>query len=365
MIRYNLENEKIKREFVNYLKEVEGAAEATIDCYIRAVNKYEELLNFQDFRKFNKSSAILFKKHIRDLKWRGGPISPLTLRTYFIHIHKFFKWLMLQPGYKNHIKANEISYLKPNNFEEKQASKIKIKDHPNLHYVINICQSITGEDEIAKRDKALFSFLFLTPIRVDAAISLPLGCIDEQSLVVYQDPAKKVRTKFSKYIVTRVLPFDKSLTNNVRSWIKVLKAKGFVDTDPLFPKNQTEFESELMAFKKPTKICKEFWANATPVRKILRKRAEDAGLAYYSPHQFRDGTLKHALAYVQDGIQMKCISQLFGHEHIATSMLNYGNMNKSEIIDTIDKMDFKTLPISSNERLDKIINMISELKENY
>ena len=358
----NLENEKTKREFVNYLKEVEGASETTIDSYIRAVNRYEECSNFQDFRKFNKNSAIIFKNHIRDLKWNGVPISPLTVRTYFIHVHKFFKWLMFQSGYKSHIKINDINYLKPSNFEEKQATKIRIKDHPNLEYVKKICNSITGSSEIDLRDKALISFLFLTPIRVEAAISLPLGCIDEENLTVYQDPLKKVRTKSSKFIVSMVLPFEGTLVSNIRFWLKLLRTKAFEETDPLFPKGQTEFETKAIAYKESSSISKEFWANSNPVRNMLRRRSENAGLQYYSPHKFRDGTLKHALNFVQDGIQMKCISQLFGHEHISTSMLNYGNLDNTDLVNTVNEMNFKDTPISNYQILSEIRRIFAEKK---
>jgi integrase len=215
MTRKNLANEKIKREFVNYLKEVERASETTIDSYLRAVNRYEEISKFDDFKKFSKDRAILFKKQIRGLKWQSEPILTLTIRTYFIHIYKFSKWLMYQPGYKSRIYPNDINYIRPNNIEDKQASNIKVKNHPNLVYFIKICKSINGTSEIDVNDKALIPFLFLTPIRVDAAISLSLGCINMEDLMVYQDPIKKVRTKFSENIVSMVLPIKEKITATV------------------------------------------------------------------------------------------------------------------------------------------------------
>ena len=64
-------NEKIKREFISYLREVEGATEATIDSYLRTINKFEEVNDFKDLSKFNKHSAIKYKETIRGLEWRG------------------------------------------------------------------------------------------------------------------------------------------------------------------------------------------------------------------------------------------------------------------------------------------------------
>lgn len=362
MNKKNIMNERIKREFISYLKEVEGATEATIDSYLRAINKFEVVTEFMDLSKFNKHSAIKYKEKIRGLEWRGEPISILTIRTYLIHTLKFFKWLSIQPGYKNKVNSNDVNYLKPSNSEEIQAYKPRKNKYPDLEYVISLCKSIKPETEIDLRDRALISFLFLTPIRIDAAISLPLGCVDEESLVVIQDPQKNVRTKFSKYIVSTVFPFDDYLLKNIREWIHHLREKGFSDTDPLFPNSKPEFESHIMAYKKPTEVSCEYWANSNPVRTMLRKRSESAGLPYYSPHRFRDGTLKHALAYVEDGIQMKAISQSFGHEHIATSMMNYGNLDESDLVKTIKEMNFNTRPVSNNELLNEFRKLISEKK---
>ena len=186
---------------------------------------------------------------------------------------------------------------------------------------------------------------------------------DEESLVVSQDPLKNVRTKFSKYITSVVFPFDDYLVNNIKVWIKHLKRKGFTDTDPLFPSSKVEFEENIMAFKKPNRVSNDYWSYSNSVRKLIRKRAKTAGLLYYSPHQFRDGTLKHALTYVEDGIQMKAISQSFGHEHINTSMMNYGNLDEAELVESIEKMNFKSHPISNNEMLNELRRMLSDRKK--
>ena len=115
-----------------------------------------------------------------------------------------------------------------------------------------------------------------------------------------------------------------------------------------------------MAFKKPNRVSSNYWSISNSVRNIIRKRAEAVGLPYYSPHQFRDGTLKHALAFVEDGIQMKAVSQSFGHEHITTSMMNYGNLDETELVESIEKMNFKSHPISNNEMLNEFRRMLSD-----
>ena len=362
MKKKNLKNEILKREFTSYLKEVEGATEATIDSYLRAINKYEEVTDFLDFSKFNKHTAIKFKEIIRSLERRGEPVSILTIRTYLIHTSKYFKWLSFQPGYRNKINSNDVKYLKPSNLEEIQASKPRKTKSPDLEYVIKLCKSIKIQNDIDLRDRALISFLFLVPIRIDAAISLPLGCVDETNMIVQQDPRMNVRTKFTKYIISPIFPFDEQLMKNIQGWVMHLKLKGFTETDPIFPRRKKEFQENIMAYKKQSELSKEFWANSTPVRTMLRKRSESAELTYFSPHRFRDGTLKHALAYVEDGIQMKAVSQSFGHEHITTSMMNYGNLNESELTNTIAGMNFESLPISNNEMLNELRKMISEKK---
>ena len=59
---------------------------------------------------------------------------------------------------------------------------------------------------------------------------------------------------------------------------------------------------------------------------------------------------------------MKAISQSFGHEHIATSMMNYGNLDESDLVKTIKEMNFNTRPVSNNELLNEFRKLISEKK---
>lgn len=360
MKRKNLKNEIIKREFISYLKEVKGAKEATIDSYLRAINKYEEVTDFLDFSKYTKHSAMKYKEKIRSLERRGEPVSILTIRTYLIHTFKFFKWLSFQTGYRNKINSNDINYLKPSNLEEIQAFSPRKTRYPDLEYVKRLCESIKIGNDIDQRDRALIAFIFVVPIRIDAAISLPLECIDEEKMIVHQDPRKGVRTKYSKYIISPIFPFNEILVENIKAWLKHLKQKGFSDTEPLFPLGEKEFESDILAYKKQSEVSKEYWASSTPVRIMLKKRSKAAGLPYYSPHQFRDGTLKHALAYVEDGIQMKAVSQSFGHEHITTSMMNYGNLDETELVKTVEGMNFKSHPISNTEILNELRKMFFE-----
>ena len=92
MLKSNLENEKIKRKYYDFLKESQGYSDATITAIKKSIYRYEEFTDFEDFSKFSKKKAIEFKKWIEEKKDPRSQkqISITTCYHYLRHLNNCF-----------------------------------------------------------------------------------------------------------------------------------------------------------------------------------------------------------------------------------------------------------------------------------
>lgn len=76
------------------------------------------------------------------------------------------------------------------------------------------------------------------------------------------------------------------------------------------------------------------------LNQILKARAEQAGMRYYSAHCYRHSCAYHALLCVENAVQLKAVSQQFGHKTMALLLTTYGNLSPFQQRDVIFKMNF-------------------------
>ena len=69
MIKYNPNNERVKREYYEYQKEANRKSTSTIDNIRKAIDRYEQFMDFADFKGFKKQKAVAFKKHMAQWLW--------------------------------------------------------------------------------------------------------------------------------------------------------------------------------------------------------------------------------------------------------------------------------------------------------
>jgi integrase/recombinase XerD len=153
-----------------------------------------------------------------------------------------------------------------------------------------------------------------------------------------------VKTKFSKLITTTLFTFDERLLGIVLDWVKHLKTKGFGSQDPMFPRARIDQGKDNLSFESATQVEAGYWTGAGQIRKIFKKRSQQAGLAYFPPHTFRHLAISLAFKACQNGEQIKAISQNFGHEYIPTTLSTYANYQPSRLAEIIKEMDFSGKP---------------------
>lgn len=361
MLKSNLENEKIKRKYYDFLKESQGYSDATITAVKKSIYRYEEFTDFEDFSKFNKKKAVEFKKWLEEkLDPRSQKqISITTCYNYLKSLKDFFKWLSYQPSYKSKINFMEVEFLKLPKEKARIANAQKRERYPSLEQVKQVASSIQINNEIDLRDRALISFTLLSGMRDSAITSLPLGCFDENTLQVSQDPKKGVKTKFSKTINSVLFKFNNDLLNYVLEWVKYLKEeKHFSDTDPLFPRNKVENAQGANIFVSNS-VESEFWQSVTSMRDIFKQRFTGAGIEYFSPHCLRHSAVNTAISKCRNGHEIKAVSQNFGHEDVGTTMTTYGKISDTQVNNLISGMDFSN---SNNNDADLLLKFQEFLK---
>jgi integrase len=325
----NRNNWKLIRKYLEYRFRVD---QLCIGSY-----KIEEvycryLLEWADDRPFIKAPKFLptFPEFVKSNRFdnKNSRLSPGYIKKTMATARRFFTWLVdTQTGYRS-IKYSWISTIKV-----KRLSEIpKQRDVITLEEILIISRSPVCS-LVEERIRAAAVFLFLSGMRINAFVSLPLGAVDIQSRKIYQYPNMGVRTKNSKYAITYLLPIP-DLLEIVMKWDK--KIRMILDDDgfwfaPLSPDN-----GEIDITVKEIGEHRE-----TLARKNLKAWMEKLGLKYRSPHKFRHGHIQWGLAHSKDHADYKAVSLNVMHSSIQVTDQFYSNIPDSEIENRIKSFEKK------------------------
>ena len=102
MPRTNPKNDRVKREYLIYLKDARQRSTATVDQVRHAIDRLESYTGFKDFCTFNKEQARGFKQALVATKEQrpNRPISTATAHHILQALKEFLAWLQGQPGYR-------------------------------------------------------------------------------------------------------------------------------------------------------------------------------------------------------------------------------------------------------------------------
>lgn len=288
MTKYNAKNERIKKDYYDYLRESKGRNNKTLNQVRNSIFRFEEYTKFKDFLTFRKEQAIGFKKHLAKQKTQrtDEAISKSTLLHISTNLKQFFIWLSDQKGFEK-IKLTEIDYFNLLENDIAIAKAKRFKNFPTLEQIKKVIFSIPAESEIEKRNQALIAFIILTGARDSAVASLKIKHLDTYQKLITQDPNDGVKTKFGKLIYTRFFPVGEDIEQVFIDWVKYLReVKLYGDNDPLFPRTKLahnkDFSFEAQGIE-PTA-----WKTTAQIREIFKTSFEKYGLPYFNPHSFRD-----------------------------------------------------------------------------
>jgi integrase/recombinase XerD len=351
MIPRNPKNERIKRQYSDVQKHANGKAEQTIRQIEKSIQRYEAFTGYADFGTFNQLKAKDFKA---DLARQN--LAKATILSTVTDLKRFFGWLALEPGFKKKISKNDIEFLSLSERDVRAAKAPADRAIPTLEQVLRVVANMPAETAIEKRDRALVAFIALTGARDGAVVTLRLKHFDLAQNLVIQNPGE-VKTKFSKQIISSLLPLDDGLKAIFLEWIDFLKHQElFGNDDPMFPKTAMG-QDENSCFR-AAGLNREFWADAAPLREIFKAAFEAAGLPYYSPHTFRHMIVSEMYRRKLSIAQFKAWSQSLGHEGAMTTLNSYGKISREEQIRLIGE---STMPDA--DLLNQAAQLLNSLKK--
>jgi integrase len=326
MSKANYKNEIIKRSFFKFLKDSGRFADNSVQSFESALLYWEDFTKGEDLQSFNGDKALAFRDWLKSKKKQRSEQSISLSYSYDIlrRLRKFFEWLSEQP--KSKLNKTHIGMLSLSRGDTQIATRSRLVEIPTLDEVLLVLNSISGATEVEKRDRALIALTLLTGARISAISSLSVRHFDRRRLILDQDPATGVKTKFSKHIVTKLfgLPSEKPLEYFLEWYDYLITERGFTVNDPLFPATKREQGKENVNYYSTGKVEKDHWNGSAPARKIFEKCFKGAGSQYYHPHTFRHLIVKEYLKVRLTEEEKKAISQNLGHEDVATTFGSYG-----------------------------------------
>lgn len=274
-------------EFSKYLKEERGKAENTILAYLRDIEAFEKFLASEGVVSLEQAENTHIVAYMMNMK--GDKKAKSTINRRLSSIRSYYHWLM-NTGYIDNDPTNRI---KAPRVSKKDISFLSIEEVERLLDVPD--ESIKG-----MRDQAILEILYATGIRISEAIELKLSDVNmgmgfvecngnhgRARIVPFGGPAKKAMKKY--------LELSRPALMNGRD-VKDLNG-------PLFVNVQGE------GFTR-----QGIW-------KLLRMYGEQAHLT----ERLTSQTLRNSFAVhmVRNGIDMKALQELMGHEDIMATQAYY------------------------------------------
>jgi len=351
-------NELIKRKYLEWYRGAEGMSELTIRAVEKALEKYEDCTQYEDYAYYKGKKAETFKRYLATNPGKKSEV-PLNLKSRYAvlrHVRNFFAWLSSQPGYKSKISVSDVQFLQLSKNERKQALSSSEPKYPSIEQIKAMC-SFPVNNEVDKRDRALIAFTALTGMRDRAIVTLRLGCYDPVERLVKQLPSMGVETKFRKDIYTTLLALDVDLISYFAEWYEYLRTvRKFGKDEPLFPSTEVGMISKTHRAYTAKGVSRQFWADAGSMRIIFRERAKQMGLPYFYPHSFRHFVTNMAEHYITTPEQMKALSQNLGHEHVTTTYRAYGTIDRTRVGEIVRGIDFsKTVAEKQSSEISRIV----------
>lgn len=326
MPKHNPNNERIKRQYLAYLKEAKRHSEATVDAVAKALARFEEDTKLRDFGAFHFKQAVAFKKRLaeQDSQVTGEKLSKATLHATLAHLKRFFLWLAGQPGYKSRLRYSDAEYFNLSDKDTRVATARREKTFPTMEQVRHAIAGMPAGSDVERRNRALVAFTLLTGARDSAIASMKLKHVDLAAGSVFQD-ARDVNTKFSKTFTTFFFPVGAEVRGIVADWVTYLReTKLWGNDDPLFP--ATEMVVGEGHHFEVAGLAHRHWSSAAPIRAIFRDAFQAAGLPYFNPHSLRNTLVQLGEVSCRTPEDFKAWSQNLGHEEVLTTFYSYGQV---------------------------------------
>ena len=286
-------------EFERYLSGTKKMSANTIEAYRRDIDAYTRFLTARG-KEPDQATNTDVVAYLMDLKSAGKSRSTVNRKLASLRI--FYKFLI------------STGRMTADPTEEIKAPKIARKDIDYISYEDVLALLETPDNSIkGKRDRALFEVLYATGVRVSEIIEMKLSDVN-------------LRMGFVSCSGThgraRIVPMGVPAREALQDYIEHSRNIMLKNAEPDDPNGMlfVNYLGEPMTRQ-------GFW-------KILKQYADKAGIEEkLTPQTLRNSFAMHM---VQNGIDIKSLQELMGHEDISATQVYFGE-TKNRIKDVYDR----------------------------
>jgi integrase/recombinase XerD len=268
----------ILKEYSSYLLSERNCSKETVEFYLKDIKQFMEYLKEKntDIQKTESEDIMSFMKSLLDLDAKHT-----TLSRKLTSIKNFFMFLLSE---------GKIEKNPSENIETPKLNK-NLPDSMTMEEINLLLESISGDDWMSLRDRALLETIYACGLRVSESVNLTMESINfkEEFVIV-----------LGKRMKERIIPISstaiKAINNYLASSRPVLNSK---QSKYLF---LNRFGGQLSRMS---------------VWNILKERSIKAGLKIHlHPHILRHSFATHLL---EGGADLRSVQEMLGHSSIITT----------------------------------------------
>jgi integrase/recombinase XerD len=276
-------------EFLSWLLSERGRAANTLAAYRRDLTAYAEWLRERALTLDTVTTPDLLSL-VAERRRRG--LAPATIARQLAAVRSLHGFLVNEERRRDDptldVEAVRIPAAIPKALGE--------------HDVNRLLAAVTGDDPVARRDRALLELLYGTGARVSEVCDLSMGDIDFDGRLV---------RLFGKGAKERIVPFGRAAADALDRWFA---PGGRLDLAPTQWRRRDDANAVFLNTRGARLTRQAAWA-------VIKKYGRRAGLDtnhQLSPHVLRHSCATHLLDH---GADLRVVQELLGHASISTTQV--------------------------------------------
>jgi len=276
-------------DFLSWLLSERGRAANTLAAYRRDLTAYAGWLAARDLTLETVSTADLVE--LITARRRQGS-APSTIARQLASIRSVHRFLVNEEHRRDDPTAALEGLRVPAGIPKALAEG----------QVTTLLAAVTGDDPVARRDRALLELLYGTGARISEVCDLSMGDIDFDAQLV---------RLFGKGAKERIVPFGRAAAEALDHWFA---PGGRLDLAPAQWRRRDDATAVFLNSRGGRLTRQAAWA-------IVKKYGARAGLDAHhqlSPHVLRHSCATHLLDH---GADLRVVQELLGHASISTTQV--------------------------------------------
>src|SRR5215510_1038217 len=223
MRNYNPVNERIKYQYLAYLKEAKQQSQSTIDDVAAALARFEGDTGYRDFKAFHYEQAIAFKRRLTEHQSNttGNKLSKATMYSMLAHLKRLFQWRAGQPSVRSRIRlltpSTSTSRIRTPELRRRGGRS----DSATMEQVKHAIATMPCRTEIERRNRAVVAFRLLTGARDSATASMKLKHLDLTAGSVFRMHVMSMRNS-ARHSPRTFFPVGEEIRRIIEDWANYL-----------------------------------------------------------------------------------------------------------------------------------------------